>query len=86
MKDFWINYGIICGGVLISIFLPVVKQYIIKPRGGRFVASKPYLMTGLFSLMVGLLIFAFVEETITGWKEALLAGYVWDSTLQKIRN
>ena len=86
MENFWINYLIICGGVLISIILPVVKQFIIKSKGiERQVAIKPYLMTGLFSLLAGILIFAFVED-ITDWKEALIAGYAWDSTLQKLRN
>jgi len=100
MKEFLINYGIVSLGVLISIILPVVKRY-IKPdpneirgqtvgAGGKFseflTKAKPYLMTGLFSLIVGLLILAFMWNEIQDWRAALLAGYAGDSTLQKLRN
>lgn len=48
--------------------------------------AKPYLLTGVFSLIVGLLLLAFLGESITSWQAALLAGYTGDSTLQKLRN
>ena len=45
---------------------------------------RPYLATVLFSLGAALLVVAFVGDTLTSWKAALLAGYTVDSTLQKI--
>lgn len=102
MKEFLINYGLVSLGVLISIILPVIKQYKIKPdptleiKGqtagvdseiSKFLTkAKPYLMTGAFSLIVGLLLLAFLGDDIQDWRAALLAGYAGDSTLQKLRN
>lgn len=102
MKEFLINYGLVSLGVLISIILPVIKKYVIKPapvleiKGQTagvsskisefFTEAKPYLMTGLFSLIVGLLLLAFLGDDIQDWRAALLAGYAGDSTLQKLRN
>lgn len=94
MKDFWIYYGLICLGILISFFLPVIKQFIITPgkgksreqyRGEIWLKIRPYVMTVVFSLLVGLLVFAFIDD-LPDWKAALIAGYAWDSTLQKLRN
>jgi hypothetical protein len=40
---------------------------------------------GLFSLLVGVLVVAFAGDTIKDWKLAVLLGYSWDSTLQKLK-
>jgi hypothetical protein len=47
--------------------------------------ATPYLVTGLFSALAALLIIAFLGQQLTGWRTALLAGYAWDSTIQKLR-
>jgi len=102
MKEFLINYGLVSLGVLISIVLPVIKKSVIKPaptapikgqtagvssKISEFLTdAKPYLLTGLFSLIVALLLLAFLGEDIEDWRTALLAGYAGDSTLQKLRN
>lgn len=100
MKDLLFIYGVISLGVLISVMLPVLKQYIIRPKleddgelaggGGTFskflTTAKPYLITGLFSLVVGLLLMAFLGDNLEDWRAALLAGYAGDSTLQRLRN
>lgn len=97
MNDFLANYGLVALGVFISIILPVLKQYIIRPSDGEvagagsamqqfMVVAKPYLITGLFSLIVALLLMAFLGDNIADWRAALLAGYAGDSTLQKLRN
>jgi hypothetical protein len=39
----------------------------------------------MFSLLTALLVVAFTQETLTDWKAALLAGYAWDSTIQKLK-
>ena len=47
--------------------------------------AKPYIIVGVFSLLVAILIFAFSKESIDDkWGLAVLAGYAWDSTLQKL--
>jgi hypothetical protein len=45
---------------------------------------RPYVVVGVFSLAVSVLIVAFLGDKLKTWESALIAGYVWDSTLQKI--
>lgn len=45
----------------------------------------PYLLLGLASAMAAVLIIAILGDTITDYRAAILAGYAWDSTLQKFR-
>lgn len=77
-------------GIIVSIVLPILKGLLPKPAGVATGATafwdfaKPYLIVGLFSLITGLLIVAFTGDTLTDWRAAVLAGYAWDSTLQKI--
>jgi hypothetical protein len=40
---------------------------------------------GLFSLLVGVLVVASAGDTIKDWRLAVLLGYSWDSTLQKLK-
>jgi len=47
---------------------------------------KPYLALGLFSLLTALLVVAFLGDTLgSDWRPAFVAGYAWDSTLQKVK-
>ena len=46
--------------------------------------SRPYIITAIFSLIVALVILAFLGDSIKTWQSAFLAGYTADSTLQKI--
>jgi hypothetical protein len=39
--------------------------------------------TGLFSLVVALLVVAALGSQLDTWSKALIAGELWDSTLQK---
>jgi hypothetical protein len=39
---------------------------------------------GVFSLLVALLVLAFMRDKIVDWQSALIAGYLSDSTLQRI--
>jgi hypothetical protein len=82
-------------GIAISIILPIIRQALPKPKGGTagiegfiprlWPIAKPYLVLGVFSLVVGLLIVAFAGDTLADWRAALLVGYAWDSTLQKLK-
>ncbi|MFY9822499.1 MAG: hypothetical protein WAM82_14030 [Thermoanaerobaculia bacterium] len=78
-------------GVAVSIALPLIRPLIPKPPATKTFASnnwwafaKPYLITGVFSLVVALILVAFLGETLDTWQKAFLAGYTADSTLQKI--
>ena len=98
MGGFWRIYLTCALGVFMSVILPVIRQWIIKPKpelamegatsslAPIWKATRPYFATGLFSLIVALLLIAFLQDQLTDWRAALLAGYAFDSTLQKLRN
>lgn len=95
MKELAVIYSFCALGVFISIVLPVLRQALPKPEGTTAGLSalvpriwnftRPYLATGIFSLLVALLLVAFLQEQLTDWRAALLAGYTADSTLQKLK-
>jgi len=82
-------------GVVISVILPILRQFLPKTRqvrGGKnqilqylWGVAKPYLVLGVFSCVVSLLLLAFAGDAIKDWRAALLIGYAWDSTLQKFK-
>jgi hypothetical protein len=82
---------------VVSILLPILRGWLPKPPAPAAAAAaaptflatfwnnaKPYVVVGLFSLLTGILIVAFTYGTLKDWRAALLAGYAWDSTLQKL--
>jgi hypothetical protein len=82
-------YLLVASGIVISVLLPIVRQLYPKPsteelRIQRRTDVKRYVALGIGSLLTALLVVAFTMDSLTGWKAALLAGYAWDSTLQKI--
>jgi len=54
--------------------------------GVRFVwpVLRPYLKLACFSLITAIVILAFLDAPLTSWRAGFAAGYLWDSTLQKI--
>jgi hypothetical protein len=76
-------------GVAVSVLLPIIRPLLPKPLGPADKSDiwdivRPYLITAIFSLIVALVLVAFLGETIETWQAAFLAGYTADSTLQKI--
>ena len=75
-------------GIAISIMLPILRRLLPKgaPAGveGVWDKMKRYVLVGVFSLLTALLIVAFVGDALQDWRVAILAGYAWDSTLQKV--
>jgi len=82
-------------GVIISIVLPIIREMLPRPRVETLARRtsraekiwkiiKPYVITGVFSLLVAIVIVAFLGDTINNWQKAFLAGYTADSTLQKL--
>lgn len=93
MNDNLIIYLATALGVAISIILPILRQLIPTPPGftgkaaGKIIwkISRPYLLIGLISLIIALLLVAYLGSTVlTDWQAGLLAGYTADATLQKI--
>jgi hypothetical protein len=82
-------YLYVVAGVLVSVILPLIRPMLPKPLKMRnapahFWDAKPYLITAIFSLIVALIIVAFLGDTLSTWQAAFLAGYTADSTLQKL--
>jgi len=75
-------------GILISIVLPILRKQLPVPAALAAAPSpaKTYIVIGLFSLLTAVLIIAFGGAATNDWKwyTAILAGYAWDSTLQKV--
>ena len=87
-------------GVAISVLFPILWEVVyrkfpkprsVAPAGAGatlrpfWQAVKPYVLLGIVSLLTGLLIFAALGDELKDYRAALLAGYTWDSTLQKLR-
>lgn len=84
-------YGFCVLGIVMSVLLPLLRKMLPAPGGNGAIESvwtvvKPYLAIGVFSLLVGVLIVAFGGDAVKkwSWQTAVLAGYAWDSTLQKL--
>ena len=88
-------------GIIISVLLPIlweaVYRYFPRPKPAAkamaagvtleefWRAVVPYLLLGAASLLTAILVVAFVGDTMSDYRAALLGGYAWDSTLQKLR-
>ncbi|HEU4713008.1 MAG TPA: hypothetical protein VFS76_15670 [Pyrinomonadaceae bacterium] len=86
------TYSWCVAGIIISIALPILTQLLPRPAAANkqdvpsaWEQAKPFVVVGVFSLLTGLLIVAFTWGTVIDWRAALLAGYAWDSTLQKLK-
>lgn len=83
----WQVYLFACVGIAISVVLPILRKMLPTTPAPFAVSSiKPYIVIGAFSLLTAVLIVAFggAEAQRWTWYSAVLAGYAWDSTLQKI--
>jgi hypothetical protein len=75
-------------GIAISVILPIIRAFLPKPPGQlstrNWAAFKPYVWLGVFSLVVAILIIAAMGDQLDTWQKAVIAGYAWDSTVQKL--
>jgi hypothetical protein len=82
---FWLAYLLVSVGIAISIALPVLRALIpVPPPLVPVIAARPYLVVGAVSLLTAVLIVALNNGQFSSPYTALLAGYAWDSTLQKV--
>lgn len=88
-------------GIVVSVILPVLWTYVRArfPSPGSpetnaknaaqaiafWEVVRPYAALGAASALTALLLLAFLGDSLTDPKAAMLAGYAWDSTLQKLR-
>jgi hypothetical protein len=82
---FWSAYLLVSLGIAVSIVLPVLRALVpLPPPLNPAVAAGPYLAVGAVSLLTAVLILAFNDGQFSSPYTAILAGYAWDSTLQKV--
>ena len=92
------TYGFCVLGIVISVLLPILWQivyrYFPKPparvgaavdAGPLWAFIAPYVALGAASALTAVLIVAILHTQLTTAESAILAGYAWDSTLQKFR-
>jgi hypothetical protein len=90
------TYLIVAAGIAISFLLPLLKKAWEASRPSladsgqtywsRFWSKvKPYFLIAIISLVTAILVMAIAGDgAIPDWQSALLLGYAWDSTLQKV--
>jgi hypothetical protein len=91
MQHFIGIYLVVALGVVLSVLLPILRRLLPapsnQPSGNAlqdfWKVARPYFVLGIFSLLVSILIVAVSGDALADWSKALLAGYAWDSTLQK---
>lgn len=92
----WQSFIWIVLGVILSVTVPIAVK-VLKPKvelqgtssSRSFKWAEPYIKTGAASVVVGFLTLITVRYTggnFTDWTQALMTGYLWDSTLQKVRD
>ena len=93
MNDVFAFFCIVAG-ILLSVVVPVAVKT-IRPKTAAEEQENwfwdivwPYLKYALASLVVGFLTLVIVKQNggqFTSWPQALMVGYLWDSTIQKIK-
>jgi hypothetical protein len=96
---FWEAYLSCASGVILSVAIPILSKSVQQHFGAGGPAevggamrlmgliwrqTRRYRILAAFSLAVAALLVAFLGDSLVTWKGALIAGYLWDSTLQKI--
>lgn len=81
---FWLAYLCVTLGILISLVLPLLRGLMPVPPPLLPPPARPYLAVGAVSLLTAVLIVALRDGQFSSPWTALLAGYAWDSTLQKV--
>jgi hypothetical protein len=83
--SFWSAYVLVATGIGISMILPILRGLIPGPPA--LVAAglwRPYAAVAGVSLLTAVLVVALNDGQFSSPYTALLAGYAWDSTLQKV--
>jgi len=86
-------YFLVVIGIIISIVYPILRQAIPRPKNAApalltriWEALKPYIIVLIIALISAPLVIAFMGEKINNYESAILAGFAWESILEKIKN
>ena len=87
-------------GIFISFVIPVIrKTYGItlqtrtdnvdkydwrKAKSDLWKEANIYVVILVLSILTSMILYAYLLDTLVDWRAALIAGYVWDSSLQKV--
>jgi len=100
LEDLWgysqyvISYLCCVLGIIFSVIIPIAVQALQEVKRaestqGNFniiwEVAKPYLRIGIASIIIGVVIYIFLADTLKDPRIAFIAGYTWDSTLQKAK-
>lgn len=87
-------------GVFVSFIIPVLTKYRVQvdarilrneavDRSKEFVkAATPYVVTAIQSFLIAIIVIAIILNqgtVLNQWYEALIAGYTFDATIQKVK-
>ena len=81
------QYAFTFVGIVVSVVLPILRRMLPSLLySAANPAWKTYAIVGLFSAVTAVLVVAYGGDQVSTWKwhTAVLAGYAWDATLQKI--
>jgi hypothetical protein len=91
----WLAYLLIVGGIVISVLYPILRQALPAPSGGvagmsgflprAWHAARPYVVLLLFAAITAPLVMAFLGDKVDSWPAALLAGFAWEATIEKVK-
>jgi len=77
----------IVAGVILSVLVPWAAS-ILNPRDERESSLQRYLPYAGAALVIGLFTLVVIKYTggsLKAWYEALMVGYFWEATLEKIK-
>jgi hypothetical protein len=92
-------FGYVFLGVLLSIFIPILRQLAALPAGAKgpgqpnwferaWPVAKPYVVMAVLSLALSVVTVAIGKSqsmAMQYWYQAFLLGYFFDSTIQKFK-
>lgn len=91
----WQIYLITVAGIVISVIYPILRQALPKPKAGVagvpgflprvWNVAKPYIVTLILAFVTAPLIMAFMGDKLDSWPAALLAGFAWEATIEKVK-
>ena len=98
--DIYAAIGWAAIGVFISFIIPVLTKYRVQisalnaanlsiDRFEQFIiAAAPYAFTAVQSFLIAIVVIGIILSqgtALTQWYEALIAGYTFDATIQKVK-
>ena len=89
------TYLLVVAGILISIIYPILRKALPKSKLGIdrqlslpariWDAAKPYIVGLIFACITAPLVIAFLGDRLENWSAALLAGFAWEATIEKVK-